>query len=180
MTGYQVIVADPPWPGKRGSGYRWRTGRPSGHRRELDYPTLSVAEITALPVETLAASDARLFLWTTQRFLRAAFTVAEAWGFSYSCSLVWCKAPHGWGPGGAFQGTVEFVIYARRGTPDRIAQVDRQWWTWPRGRHSAKPEEFLAMVESFPGPRLELFARRRRPGWDAWGNEVESDVELAA
>ena len=27
-------------------------------------------------------------------------------------------------------------------------------------------------------PRIELFARERTPGWDVWGNEVESDIDL--
>jgi N6-adenosine-specific RNA methylase IME4 len=60
-------------------------------------------------------------------------------------------------------------------------KCDTRWWTWPRGKHSAKPEAFQDIVESMsPAPRLELFARRKRLGWDSWGNEIESDLELAA
>ena len=45
--------------------------------------------------------------------------------------------------------------------------------------HSAKPEGFLDLVEATsPGPRLELFARRQRLGWDTWGNEALQHVEL--
>ncbi len=170
---FGTIVADPPWPVKRGSQYRWREGRASGDRMQLDYPTMTIDEIAAMPVSSIAAADAHLFLWTTQTYLRDAFRVIEAWGFKRSCVLVWCKAPHGWGPGGAFQSTIEFVIYARRGKPRHERQLRSQWYEWPRSRHSAKPEAFLDMIEgNFSGPFVELFARRERPGWAVWGNEV--------
>lgn len=172
--GFKTIVADPPWEMKRGSNYGWRKGRMSGERITLDYPTMTLGEIRAMPIASVAAEDAHLFLWTTQKHMEATFGIARAWGFKPTCALVWCKAPHGWGPGGVFQSTVEFVIYGRRGrpTPNRHT-VNRQWFEWPRGRHSAKPEAFQDMVQDrFPEPRLELFARRPRLGWTVWGNEV--------
>jgi N6-adenosine-specific RNA methylase IME4 len=178
---YSTIVADPPWEMPRGSNYRWREGRPSGEKQALDYPTLTLDEIGALPVVDLAADDAHVFVWTTQRHLEATPGIVRAWGFAPSCTLVWCKAPHGWGPGGVFQSTVEFVVYGRRGSPEPSAQaVDRQWWEWPRGAHSAKPEAFLDLVEAvFPAPRVELFARRARFGWDYWGDQSLGTAELA-
>jgi N6-adenosine-specific RNA methylase IME4 len=46
-----------------------------------------------------------------------------------------------------------------------------------RGRHSAKPDASYALIETLSQePRLELFARRKRPGWHTWGNEVSNDV----
>jgi N6-adenosine-specific RNA methylase IME4 len=170
---YRTIVADPPWEMARHSGYAWREGTPSGSRQHLDYGTLSVPTIQALPVRDIAAVDAHLFVWTTQRHLEQTYGVARGWGFVPSCVLVWCKAPHGWGPGGVFQSTVEFVVYARRGKPQPNSHVvTRQWWEWPRSEHSAKPEAFLDLIEEhFPAPRLEMFARRDRLGWDTWGNE---------
>jgi N6-adenosine-specific RNA methylase IME4 len=142
---------------------------------QLDYPTMTVDEIAALDVDAMAADDCALFLWTTQTFLEDAFAVVRAWGFKKSSVLVWCKAPHGWGPGGAFQSTVEFLIYARKGSPRNRKQVRSQWWQLPRGRHSAKPEYVQDMLEEvFPGPYLELFARRERTNWTVLGNEVET------
>jgi N6-adenosine-specific RNA methylase IME4 len=176
---YRTIVADPPWEMKRGSNYAWRRGLFSGEQRSLDYPTLSVTEVAELPIANLADDDAHLFLWTTQRHLEATPSIARAWGFTPACTLVWCKPPHGWGPGGAFQSTVEFVIYANRGARRLPKQVPRQWWEWPRGEHSAKPDAFLDMVEQhFPAPRLELFARRARFGWDYWGDQSLGTVEM--
>lgn len=81
-------------------------------------------------------------------------------------------APHGIGLGGAYTLTTEHVLFARRGALKALERVDSSWWHWKRGRHSAKPEGFLDMVERVsPAPRLEMFARRQRLGWETWGNE---------
>ena len=179
MTRYRTIVADPPWQMARGSDYSWRDGRPSGSRQTLAYGTMNNQAIAALPVRELAADDAHLFVWTTHRHLETAFQIVRAWGFDYVCTLTWCKAPHGWGPGGVFQSTTEFALYARIGRSGVEGQIDRQWWTWPRGEHSAKPDAFLDLVEShFPAPRLEMFARRARFGWDYWGDQSLGTAEL--
>lgn len=147
----------------------------------LAYPTMTVAQITALPVAALAASDAHLFLWTTQRYLPAALDVVRAWGFSYRSTLPWAKRPRGFALGGTFGISTEFVIFARRGRSIATSRTSRDWWSWPRGEHSRKPDEFFQVVEATsPGPYLELFARRPRAGWDVWGDEVDCDVELAA
>lgn len=136
--------------------------------------------IRALPVRALATADAHLLLWTTQRYLWEARGVAEAWGFEPSAVLTWCKPPVGVGPGGVFAITSEFVIYARRGRPEHLQRVASSWWEWPRGAHSAKPDAFLDLVEqTFPGPHVELFARRDRLGWDTWGNESLGTAQLA-
>ena len=178
---YVTIVVDPPWQMKRGSQYAWREGRASGKRQDLDYPTMTLNEIADLRVRDLAATDAHLFVWTTQRHLEATPGIIRGWGFVPSCTLAWCKAPHGWGPGGVFQSTLEFIIYARRGKPEPSTHtITSQWFEWPRGDHSAKPEAFLDLVEQhFPGPYLEMFARRNRLGWDTWGNEALEHVEVA-
>lgn len=178
-TLYSTLVADPPWPMPRGSDYSWRRGRASGQRQQLDYPPMPVEAIAELPVRDRVADDAHLFMWVPNRHLEASFAVVRAWGFAPVCTLVWCKEPHGWGPGGAFQSTVEFVVYGRRGLSGVEVQIERQWWQWPRRGHSVKPEAFLDLVEAnFPAPRLELFARRARFGWDYWGDESLSTAAL--
>jgi N6-adenosine-specific RNA methylase IME4 len=179
---YRTIVADPPWEYDKRGGFSWRRGSPSGQAESfLDYPTMSVEEIAALPVASLAESDAHIFVWTTQRYLlRASFMVEHYWGFDYSKILVWCKPPTGFSLGGAFGNSCEFVVYARRGKPETHGKVPRDWWEWSRAGHSVKPEAFLDIVESVcPGPYLELFARRQRLGWDTWGNEALNHVEIA-
>ena len=167
---YSTIVADPPWTYEKfppshtaGSGF-WRI--------PLPYSMMSVEEIGALPVSDLGAADAHLYLWTTNRYLRESYEVAEAWGFTPAKPLVWCKAPKAPFYGGAFGGSsVEFCLFARRGSLATVGTAGRQWWDWPRGgMPSAKPAAFLDVVERVsPGPYVELFARQPRLGWDSWG-----------
>lgn len=188
---YRTIVADPPWaypdgwpalstsPQAATRGYRVAEG--TQQRRSLPYDDMTVNAIAALPVSEWSMADAHLFLWTTNRYLRDAFGVAEAWGFRPSQVLTWCKPPKGIGPGGVFANSSEFCVYARRGKPEHFQRTDRTWWEWPRSNtHSRKPEAFLDLVESVvPGPYLELFSRRARLGWDTWGNESLHGGEAA-
>jgi N6-adenosine-specific RNA methylase IME4 len=177
---YATIVVDPPWKQPSG-GPRPKTTWNAGVPSRLPYPTMSLEEIKALPVESLAAKDAHLYLWTTNFYLEDSYDVARSWGFQPSTVLVWAKTPRGLGMGGAFTVTTEYVLFCRRGSLAFRNKQDRNWWNWKRGQHSAKPEAFLDLVEAVsPGPYLELFARRNRMGWSAWGNEVISDVEMPA
>ncbi len=177
---YRTIVADPPWEYGKSRGFSWREGRPSGERGPmLAYPTMTTEHIAVLPVADLAANDAHLYLWTTQRYLWAARDIVQAWGFKPSTLLVWCKPPTGFALGGTFGKSSEFVVFARRGKLPAKTRTNRDWWEWSRSEHSAKPEAFLDIVESVsPGPYLELFARRNRLGWDTWGNESLEHVEV--
>ena len=176
-TLYQTIVIDPPWryatslPGfgkRRGDGTWERPGS------VVPYPTLTVAEIAALPIGNLAAKDAHLYLWTTNHHLPTAFGIARAWGFTYSTALVWAKTPRGMSGQPAWNVCTEFVLFCRRGSLPALTRQGRNWFAWQRGKHSAKPPEFLTMVEeTSPGPRVEVFARVRRPGWDSIGQEID-------
>lgn len=183
MKRYRTIVADPPWVpldkrNRTGISFEGESGAVF-KATTLAYPTMTVEEIAALPVDDIAARDAHVFVWTTQHHLEFTFSIVRRWGFVPTCTLAWCKAPRGWGPGGTFQSTLEFVVYARRGRADVEGQINRQWWTWPRGAHSAKPDAFLDLVESaFPSPRLELFARRARFGWDYAGDGSLGTVQI--
>jgi len=192
---YRTIVADPPWqypegwgrpPGGQGERMALRAGiAPEMRvRRPLPYPSMSQAAIEALPVAELADPDGcHLYLWTTNRHLHAAFHVLDAWGFRFGQALTWCKAPMGAALGGAFSPTTEFILTARRGSLRHLERVDSTWFRWPRmdRAHSRKPDAFLDLVERVsPAPRLEMFARRQRLGWDTWGNEALEHVELPA
>jgi N6-adenosine-specific RNA methylase IME4 len=176
-TRYRTIVADPPWPINESPGSGWN-GRAA--KQPLPYSTLSLDAIRSLPVADLASPDgAHLYLWAINRYLDDAFDVCRAWGFQFSKVLVWCKPPQGKIGRGAFGATTEYVLFARRGSLAHTNWVDRNWWNWPRGRHSAKPEAFLDIVEQVsPGPYVELFARRDRLGWDTWGNESLGTASL--
>jgi len=173
---YRCIVADPPWK-------LHRPGAGGKSSRPLEYPTMSVDEIAALPIGAFADDVCHLYLWTVSRHLRRSYEVADAWGFdtSHATVLVWCKPPRGWECGGHYGLTTEYILFCRRGIEGRNPEIrePRSWWEWPRGRHSEKPEAFMDMVERIsPAPRLELFARNQRLGRDSWGNEALNHVTL--
>lgn len=188
---YRTIVADPPWDHSDGTG--WHPGErdhrlsnsqrlraPRAHVTGVPYSCMSVEDICALPIGAMAERDAHLYLWTTNRYLRDAYYVAEAWGFSPVKPLVWTKEPMGF-MGGSFTSSVEFVLFCRRGVLRHLARAGRQWWQWERGPHSAKPEAFMDIVETVsPGPYLEMFSRRARLGWDTWGDEALHGTEAVA
>ena len=171
--GFKTIVADPPWPADRRKGtlYAGATDTPPMKTVALDYPIMSVDQIASMPVRSVAADGCHLYLWTTQRFLRDAYTVLDAWGFKQGAILVWSKPPKG--VCGTWVCSAEFCIFARRGTLSALRRNIGTVFKWPRGRHSKKPDEFQDMIETVsPGPYLELFARRKRDNWTVWGNEV--------
>ena len=179
---YATIVADPPWD--YGVDHeRWVNGNHGGVTRPaIPYSPMSLDEINALPVHELAAKECRLFLWTTNRFLRPSFDVLDAWGFQYRQTLVWHKT-HGPSPfgGSVAPNHAEFLLVATRGSPKILARATSSVVMAPKQAHSAKPEAFLDLVEQVsPGPYLEMFARRNRLGWDTWGNEALQHVELAS
>jgi N6-adenosine-specific RNA methylase IME4 len=159
MTRYRTIVADPPWDlGSINSG--WKKGQQWG----LPYETMSLEEITALPVKGLADRSCHLYLWTVAPVLRHVFGIAEAWGFKPKNVLVW-KKPHP-GLGLRFSQNAEYVLFATRGPNLPITRRDVTTCNeWPAGAHSAKPDAFIDMVETVsPGPYVELFARRHDAG----------------
>ena len=170
---WKTIVADPPWQIdlNRKTPHPAKGSAFGSHVRQLTYPTMSDAEIEALCPP--AADAAHLYIWTVNAKVEAAYKVARAWGFRPSSLLVWAKNPMGVGLGGTYCNTAEFCLFARRGTLPAMKRVPTTWWNWKRGKHSVKPDAFQAMIETVsPGPYLELFARRKRDGWEAWGNEV--------
>lgn len=186
MTKYKTIVVDPPWKygvwGKGSykmyeKGYTDHTGRP----RPLPYPHMSIDEIKKLPIDKISDDNCELYLWTTQKYLPVSFEIINFWKFKYCTTLTWCKAPKGTGQGGVFCPTTEFIIHARRGKMPKVTRVDTTWWLTkrPNNNHSKKPDFFQDLIETVTEePRLEMFARRERKGWDVWGNEVENSIIL--
>lgn len=169
---YRVIVADPPWP------YELRRSDPS-HRATHPYPQMSLAEIAALDVPSIASPDAILWLWTTNHHMREAFTVVDAWGFEHKTILTWAKDRIGYGDW--LRGQTEHVLFAVRGSPVVTLAAHSTLLRASVGAHSQKPAEFFELVKALcpapPGGYLELFARQTRPGWDSWGDEVNVAAE---
>lgn len=169
---YQTILADPPWP------IKWNASAAIG-KKHIEYPTMPISEICALPVYDLADANCTLFMWTTNAFLPESLGVLRHWKFQYKMLFTWCKNN---GMGGHPRNATEHMVIATRGEPpsDRHAFATLNWLEHPRVGHSVKPKVFRDVVEHLsPAPRIELFARQRVDGWHAWGNEVYSDIEFA-
>ena len=171
-TKYGVILADPPW--------KYNNLRTVAQGAAVaQYPTMSVEELLSLPVRELAADDCALFLWATMPQLDVALDIMADWGFDYvTCAFTWVKkTKHGkWWSGMGFytRANAELCLLGKRGRPKVQDTCQPQLIVAERGRHSAKPEEARQRIEKlFQGPYIELFARTRVPGWDAWGNEVK-------
>ena len=184
---FGCIVADPPWEygkwGKASVNSSMVNGidDPLNREKEIPYSTISVERIKAMPVRQLAAQDCDLYLWTTQKYLPDAFSVMDAWGFRYCQTLTWCKTPMGTGQGGLYCPTTEFLLLGRIGKMPQRERMNTTWWNIkrPHRKHSAKPEFFIDVIEAMSdGPRLELFARRKRLGWHVWGDQTFRDVDL--
>jgi len=167
---YRCILSDPPWP-ERGGG-RIKRGADRWYR------TLRVEEIAptmlASPLWRPDPSGCHLWCWTTNTYLPAALTIMFALGFRYITNLVWTK-PH-FGLGQYLRGQHELLLF---GVLGKLPSMTRSKGTVVRAEkrgHSVKPDEVYEVIEAVsPGPRLEMFARRRREGWDCWGDQAPTD-----
>ncbi|MBA7682493.1 hypothetical protein ES703_90843 [subsurface metagenome] len=166
---YQVLYADPPWAYDN-------TGL--GGSAESHYPTLPASELetlkdsTSLQVTELAGDNAVLFLWVTSPFLPEGLELCQAWGFDYKTSFVWIKDRTTYGKLGFYNyGQHEFLFVATRGSClPRSESLVPSLIVAPKGEHSAKPELVYEIIEKmYPGPYIELFARKTRPNWATWG-----------
>ena len=171
--GYAVIVVDPPWP-YSAIGYKNKQLTPIPDQ----YRLLELTDIAALPIWYLARPDCHLFLWTTQKYLRKSFRIVADWGFEYKRLLVWHKEPQGVQLPGLPDYNCEFILHGTRGKAGFTdVKGFKTCFTARRGRHSEKPAEFYELLTRVTaGPRIDLFARKRHPGFDAWGDEVEDSA----
>ncbi len=192
-TKFGTILADPAWPYRSpraivGNGGR---GNLHGHAKNIiqvdasaHYPLMTLEAIKALPVEEIAADAAHLYLWTTNAFMVEAHEVARAWDFEPKTILTWVKIkldrPEvSMKTGYWYRSATEHIVFGVRGSQRLLGPAVPTAFLLPRLPHSEKPEFFYRLIEEqSPGPYLELFARRRWPGWDAWGNEIESTVQF--
>jgi len=179
MKKYQIIYADPPWS--------YQDKALAGNRGAIcKYPVMGGGQLKLLPIESLAAKDCVLFLWVTMPKLNEVFELIDAWGFEYkTVAFTWVKRnkkSDGWfmGMGRWTRANAEVCLLATKGKPKRINAAVRSIIDTPIEQHSKKPDIVRSRIVELLGelPRIELFARKKTPGWDVWGNEVESDIEL--
>ena len=162
---YRTILADPPWDinqrGRRGA---------ANH-----YELMTLDSIKAIPVADLCEENAHLYLWIPNGLLQEGLDVIKAWGFTFRSPIYWIKPRLGLG--NFIRNASETCLFATRGNAPVKFHAQPNWLFAPQQEHSHKPEEQFAIIERLSdGPYLELFARRKQPGWDCWGNEVPSDI----
>ena len=182
---YNTIYADPPWQ------FRNRTGKVAPeHKRLTRYETMTVADIKQLPIEQLAGEKAHLYLWVPNALLPDGLAVMDAWGFEYKGNIVWEKVrkdgqPDGRGVGFYFRNVTELLLFGikKKSAPNRTLAPARSQVNLIRTQkreHSRKPDEMVPIIEACSqGPRIELFARGLREGWDMWGEEATESYERA-
>ncbi len=185
MNKYQIIYADPPW--RYRSKQPFRSGGVRFHSLHHEYKTLKTKDICSLNVKKLCFKDCALFLWATDSHLMEAGEIMKAWGFKYiTVAFVWEKITKRGNLvanlGAWTMKNYELCLFGTKGRMQKYKKVNNlyQKVSAERTIHSRKPQEVKLRIERLFGklPRLELFARQKTDGWDVWGNEVESDIEL--
>lgn len=163
---YNTISIDPPWPIKKIQ----RKSRPN--QKKLDYKTMTIDEIKNFPINDFAADNCIIFLWTINKYLHEAFHILENWGFNYQRLLTWDKK-NGLCLFG-FHHRTEFVLVGYKGKiemfPKRKAIptiFSESSWK----KHSRKPTVFFELLKILPEPRISIFEREIRDGFDGYGDE---------
>lgn len=182
MKKYDVILADPPWKFKV-----WNKDTGQGRTAESYYPTMSIEELCRLPIKDLASKDSALFLWAVWPSLfEYVPPLLKSWGFEYkTLAWVWIKSkPSGFGfftgMGYYTRANSEPCLLAIRGKmPVNDHSILSIIYSSVRN-HSQKPQDQYRKIEAlYPNMNyLELFSRKRKIGWDSWGNEIKSDIKL--
>lgn len=168
---FRTVVLDPPW--KYGDSLSTKVLRGASRH----YKVMSLGEIAAIPVSRITAADAHIYLWVTNAFVEQGHILLRSWGISYKTTLTWVKtSKHGrryFGMGRYFRNNTEHVLFGVRGKLPTLRKNQPTAFEAPIGAHSEKPDLFYDIAESMsPGPRLELFARKVRPSWTVWGDEI--------
>ena len=174
---FHTVLADPPWQ------FQNRTGKVAPEHKRLNrYGTMGLGDICDLPVSSIAADTAHLYLWVPNALLPEGLQVMAAWGFKYKANLIWHKirkdgGPDGRGVGFYFRNTTEIILFGVRGKNVRTLAPGRSQVNIIKSmkrEHSRKPDEQYDLIEACsPGPFIELFARGPRKGWATWGNQAD-------
>lgn len=180
MKKYKIIYADPPWKYGKLNMYDKK-----GINNKV-YNRMEIGDICKLNVKDISDKDSLLFLWTTAPFIQKAFRVMESWGFKFvTIAFVWIKTYSSGkeitGMGRYTRSACEFVMLGRKGKGVIRKDTNVHQLIYSNlSKHSEKPEEVGKRISSLMGdvPRIELFARKKIKGWDVWGNEVKSDIDL--
>lgn len=173
-SAYGLIMIDPPWH------FRLYSERGEDKSAQAHYRTMGLDAIAALPVAELAAEHAVIWMWATAPMIDQQIGLVTRWGFRLATTGVWVKTTINgklaFGTGYVLRNAHEPFVLGIRGEP-KLSRSVRSVIMGEVREHSAKPEAAYVAAEAlFPGAgrRVELFSRRSRPGWEAWGDEVGS------
>lgn len=175
MKKYKIIYADPAWS--------YKDKALAGKRGAIcKYNTMSIKDICNLPIQNISDNDCVLFIWVTMPKLNECFEVIKEWGFTYkTCAFTWVKnnkkSPTFFmGMGHWTRANAELCLLATKGNPKRINASVLSIINTSVEKHSKKPDIVRDKIIQLCGdlPRIELFARENKQGWDAWGNECVS------
>ena len=172
---YKTIVIDPAWDLKLLSKSATKSMQ-GGDATKLSYHTMKDKELLDFPVADFADTNCNLFMWCVNSKLEFAFRLLHEWNFKYSTMLVWTKS-NGLTMLGINYKT-EYCLFAYQGKRELANSKNPipTHFSFPRGKHSEKPKEFYDMIlKKSPAPRIDIFARKRHYGFDAWGDQVESE-----
>lgn len=176
---YGAILAD--WP----AAYKMRSAKGHGKSPEAHYPTMTEAEMAAMPVGHLASRHCALFMWSTWPHLEQSLRIMRAWGFVYKTGGSWTKlTPSGkraFGTGYILRSSTEPFLVGTIGEPAFRSKSIRNLIESLRREHSRKPPEIRTMIDRLLPDVFgcELFAREPWPGREVWGNETHK-FEMAA
>jgi len=177
---YNIIYADPAW------SIQTTSQVPSGRPNSRPYVAMRMVDIYDLPVKDIADKDCVLLLWATAPLIPEALFTMKAWGFEYkTIAFTWVKRNKKadswfWGMGWWTRSNPEYCLLGVKGDPKRVEKNIHSIIDTKIEGHSKKPEIMYEKIVALCGdlPRVELFARNTKDGWDCWGNEVESNVNL--
>ena len=164
---YRTLIIDPPWD-KEQKGAR-------GAARH--YPLMTLEQIKAMPIADLMEDDGHIWLWVTSATLEHGYEILRKWGLTPRSIFIWIKPRMGLGV--YLRNCAEMALLGVKGKSPILFKGQPNVGLFPVQNHSHKPEEFHEIVKRCsPGPYLELFARRRYHGFDVWGNEIDSDIDI--
>ena len=185
MKKYNVIYCDPPWDFKGGGIYQ-DNGRKDRSISD-EYKLTKTIDLKELPINNLADDDCFMFMWVTDSHLKQGIDLMEGWGFRYSTiAFVWLKQYHTgnncYNVGRWTMKSTEIVLLGLKGKPLKYKKAKnvKAFVEAERTKHSVKPNEVRKRILDLCGdiPRIELFAREKKEGFDVFGNEVKNSIDL--
>ena len=172
---YRLIYADPPWAYRDALKFKKTESNPRGASHH--YNLMSTNDIKNIPIKYISQDNACCFIWVTVPFLVEGLSVLKSWGFNYKTALFWHKIKS-LGMGYWFRNNMEICLVGIKGKIKAFRQQISNVVMHPPASHSTKPKRYYVILEGLNiNPKIELFARDMREGWDVWGNQLSKTTQ---